>query len=237
MNRYPSVFILVVLTFACVTPLSISQSFEYVPQYENNHSPVIDIEEERLKSPGGALLRSIVLPGWGQYYNNSDSWRRGQLHLAADVSLILGLIYLNTNANRLENNMYSFAELNAGINLRSVGRTVELAAGNYLNLDEYNQAQLISRNWDRLIDDLPQNRWQWGSDDQRVEYVQLRERVESQRQQIPAVITLMVVNRVISGVNAFVQARNMNSQLPEVSFSLEPQFDTTAFSATLTYRF
>ena len=194
-------------------------------------------DSEISKNPGGALLRSIVLPGWGQYYNNSDSWRRGQIHLAADISLILGLVYLNTNANRLENNMYSFAQLNAGINLRSTGRTVELAVGNYLSLNDYNQAQLISRNWDRLIEDLPDNRWAWQNDQSRLEYLQLRDRVESSRQQIPAIITLLVVNRVVSGVSAFVQARNINQQLPDLSFSYNSEFGTNAVVANISFQF
>lgn len=189
------------------------------------------------RNPAGALLRSFAIPGWGHRYVDKTSWRRGQYHLATDVLLLTSWIYLHTNANMLENNMYTFSRTHAHIDLRAVSRRVEIAAGNYLSLQEYNEAMLRSRNWDRILDDIPANRWQWDSDEHRQEYLSIRNRMDTARQQIPAVISLMVVNRVVSGVHAFLQARNHNRELPNLSFGIPIESGGTGFKATLQFSF
>jgi hypothetical protein len=189
------------------------------------------------RKPGAALLRSFAVPGWGQYYNNPDHWRRGQYHLGADILLLSTWIYLHTNSGILRNNMYSMANAYAGINLRNKSRVVELAVGNYNSLQAYNEAQLRLRNWDRLLDDIPENQWNWQSESQRRQYVSLRDRMDRAQQQIPMVISLMVLNRIVSGINAFIQARNYNRNLPQVWFGLPQETGGDGFQATLRFNF
>ena len=189
------------------------------------------------RNPGGALLRSVVLPGWGHYYVNKADWRRGQIHLGADILLISSWIYLHTNANMLEGNMLTQASAFAGINLRNVNRRVEIAVGNYLSLEEYNDVQLRTRNWDRILEDTPENRWNWSSDEQRQDYVRLRDRMERARQQIPAVVSLMILNRVVSGVHAFIQARNHNRDLPTLTFGIPIESGGKGVTASLQFSF
>lgn len=184
-------------------------------------------------NPGGALLRSFAVPGWGQYYNNPDSWRRGQYHLGADLALLTSWIYLHTNSGVLQSNMYSTANAYAGINLRNKSRAIEIAVGNYNSLQAYNEAMLRLRNWDRLLDDVPENQWNWQSEDRRREYVTLRDRIDRAERQIPMVISLMALNRVVSGINAFMQARNMNRDLPQVFFGLPLESGGKGIQATL----
>lgn len=189
--------------------------------------------------PGRALLRSFVLPGWGQYYADSSDWRRGQYHLGADLLLLGSLIYLNTNAAIIQNNIYTYARTYAGIDLRSVPRNVELAVASSNSLASYNQSQLRSRNWDRLIDDIPANRWQWQSEENRGEFLQMRDRMDRAERQIPAVISLMVVNRVVSGVHAFIVARNQVAALEHVELGLGvPHISPdSGYEATVRIRF
>jgi hypothetical protein len=189
--------------------------------------------EVRELRPGTAMLRSFALPGWGHYYVDRSSWRRGQFHLGADLVLITTWVYLHTNANMLEGNMYTLANAYAGINLRNSNRRLEIAVGNFMSLAEYNDAQLRSRNWDRILEDTPENRWSWQTDEQRIDYVLLRDRMERARQQVPAVISLMVLNRVVSGVHAFIQARNHNRDLPTLSFNIPIETGGKGAVATL----
>jgi hypothetical protein len=192
----------------------------------------------RTVNPGGALLRSFVLPGWGQYYVNRNDWRRGQYHLGADLALLGSWVYLRTNANMLQGNMYSHAQAYAGINLRTVPRNIEIAVGSNNSLESYNDTQLRTRNWDRLIPDLPENQWQWESEDRRAQYLRMRDRRDRAEQQIPAIATLMVVNRVVSGVHAFISARNQNTVLEHTSLRFDlPESGEGGFVTTLQFRF
>ena len=55
----------------------------------------------RKKSPNGAMLRSLLFPGWGQLYNNQKI--KAFLVVAAQGSLIWLAIHYNNRANAKEN--------------------------------------------------------------------------------------------------------------------------------------
>lgn len=50
----------------------------------------------RQKSPSGAALRSLVIPGWGQYYNGQKI--KAGLALAGEVGLLSTALYWNSRA-------------------------------------------------------------------------------------------------------------------------------------------
>jgi len=189
------------------------------------------------KSPRGAFLRSMVLPGWGHQYLDKNDWRRGQYHMAADAIMILSYVGIRVRNDQLESDLETFARSNAGIDLSSKDRDFFLAIANFDNLAEYNDFQLRSRNWDDLISDSPENRWNWAADDDRFQYQDMRERIDRNNNQLPALITLMVANRVVSGISAFAKARNMNRELPEARFSYLNEFGEPGFTASLRFGF
>lgn len=160
-------------------------------------------------SPAGALLRSFVLPGWGHYYVNKDDWNRGKIHLLADITLIGSYLGLTINANRLENNLYTYARQHANTEIRDRGRDYLLSVAEFISIDAYNDYQERSRNWDRIYDVNTANSWHWDSDQHRLSFLKLDNRVQHNRQQLPAIASLMVVNRIISGISAYSRAARM----------------------------
>lgn len=176
-------------------------------------------QEEDLPSPRGAFLRSMVVPGWGHHYTNSENWNRGKIHLVADAALILSYLGLNARANSLENDYYTLAQSEAGADLDNKSRAYRIAIGNYDNLQEYNDAQLQLRNWDSIYPNTAEYRWEWKDSDSRFQYQDSREKVDRNRGQLPTLLTLMVANRLISGISAFIQARNLWENAPDASFS------------------
>lgn len=52
------------------------------------------------KNPTGAMLRSIVVPGWGQFYN--DKWLKGIVIAGAEIGLIANAVVLNQWAKEAE---------------------------------------------------------------------------------------------------------------------------------------
>lgn len=174
------------------------------------------VEAQNQPDPRTSFLRSLAIPGWGHYYNDSDNWTRGKVHLGADIILIGSYFGLNARASNLEDQFKTFARLKAGLDIAGRSRQLQLAVGQYNSLDEYNDFQLRSRNWDQILADTPENRWQWESDDARERYTDLRETSDRARNQLPAIAGLMVVNRVLSAISAYRQARNM-TPTPELS--------------------
>jgi hypothetical protein len=190
-----------------------------------------------LPNPKMALLRSFVVPGWGHHYVDSDDWTRGKIHLASDILLIAGYFGLDARANRLEGNLNTLALSKAGINLSNKGRDFELAIADFDNLEEYNDFQLRTRRWQNLIEDTPENNWNWESDQARFEFQDTRDRISSSENQLPTLLSLMVANRILSGINAFTKARNLSQNFPEAGFSYLNEFGEPGVTAHLKFSF
>lgn len=225
MNKSSLVFILTLLPL-----LGYSQTVQYgiseVDFKQLNTSYVqesaLNSAEGSLPSPVGALLRSFVLPGWGHYYVDKQNWNRGIIHLGADLALIGAYTGYSISANRLEGNLNTFASQHAGVDLKSRSRDFLLSVGEFRSLDEYNEYQLRSRNWDKLYEPSASNFWNWDTDQNRRTFVQMDTKVQDHRQQLPAVVSLMVVNRILSGIHAFTRARGMHTNSAVMSVTIPP---------------
>lgn len=194
-------------------------------------------QKEDLPSPRGAFLRSLVMPGWGHYYADNENWNRGKYHLAGEAVLLLSYFGLDARANMLENDYTTLALSKAGTELSGKSRDYLIAIGNYDNLAEYNLAQARTRNWDRIYPETPEYNWSWQNSDFRNQYQDARERVDKSRSQLPTLVALMVTNRLISGISAFVQARNRLEIMPEASFSYLNEFGEPGITANLRFNF
>ena len=160
-----------------------------------------------LPDPKVAFLKSMAVPGWGHHYVDQDNWARGQYHLAAEAALILSYFGLRVHTNNLRQNWYAYGRGEAGVIIEDRSRRFQLAVGDFDNLQAYNDYQLRNRNWDQLFEDVPQNRWNWSTDQERLRYKDLRNRFEQIDQQLPALLAMMAVNRVISGISAYNRAQ------------------------------
>lgn len=165
-------------------------------------------ETETGVSPAGALLRSFVMPGWGHYAADPTDWTRGQVHLGADLALLASYVLLANYQHRLEGNLQTFGNQYSGINLSERERSFRLAVAGYNSLREYNDYQERSRNWDGIYPETDENYWEWESEDKRQSYNDMRSRRDNIERQAPALLGMMVVNRVIAGVSAFTTVRN-----------------------------
>lgn len=190
-----------------------------------------------LPSPRTAFLRSLVVPGWGHHYVDKSNWTRGQYHLAADVAMILSYAGLTIRGNQLERELdvYALSKANADISNRN--REFQLAVATFDNLGEYNDFQLRSRNWDDLLPDIAENRWNWGEDAQRFQFQDMRERVDRTNSQLPTIAALMVANRLISALSAYNHARRVWDNAPEASFSYLNEFGQPGVTANLRFNF
>ncbi|MCI0481917.1 MAG: DUF5683 domain-containing protein [Candidatus Dadabacteria bacterium] len=63
-----------------LTPLS---GFDY---HDSEYLRDLELERKR-RSPTGALMRSIAVPGWGQFYN--DEYIKGPIFIAAQITCVV----------------------------------------------------------------------------------------------------------------------------------------------------
>lgn len=183
--------------------------------------------QEKTPSQWGALLRSLAVPGWGHHYVDSNNWRRGQYHLAAEVVMVTAWLGIYRQSYVVEKNMYTHAQAYSGVDIQALGRAYELAVGRHSSMDDYIDYLERSRNWDRLDDfpDSPEYRWEWESEELRSEYLDMRSRRDNLDQQLPTLTVFMVANRVLSGINAYSRARSLPGSSVSLAMMPGPHFD------------
>lgn len=187
--------------------------------------------------PQAAFIRSLVVPGWGHYYVNHNQWRRGQVHLGTEIVLIASYFGFSIRADNLENQYETLASLKAGVNLSDRSRTFRLALGDFNTLLEYNDFQLRSRNWNRLFEEKPENQWVWQSEENRNEYNSLRSDVDRVKNQLPAILGLMIANRVISAVSAYNRAKSQTQGIDVTLMPISAQPESLGVLAQMNIRF
>jgi len=188
-------------------------------------------------SPRGAFLRSMAVPGWGHHYVDKTDWNRGKYHLSGEAVLVLSYLGLNVRANNLETDFRTLAQSRSGASLSGKDRDYLIALGNYDTLGEYNEAQLRSRRWDALFPDTQEYQWSWQRIDDRLQYRDTREKVDKTRNQLPALIVLMVGNRIASGISAYLRAQNISGNLPEAGLTYLDQPGYRGLAANFRFNF
>lgn len=187
-------------------------------------------------SPRQALFRSFIVPGLGHQYIDNSDWNRGKIHMAADAGAILALVGIRVHVNQLNRNLHTLARSRAGTSLDGKGRAYEIALSNFNSLQEYNDFQLRSRNWNKLIADTPENRWEWESEEDRLRFSETRSKISKSDNQIPVLVTFLIANRVFSGINAFKKARDIRN-LPDMRVSYLNEFGQPGFTGYLRFDF
>lgn len=168
--------------------------------------------DPRGPSPGRAFLYSLIIPGLGHYYVDHHHWRRGQVQLAAEAVLWTSLIVLKGYSNSLHNNMFTYANEHSGTNIQDRNRQFQLAVASFNSLKDYNDYQARARNWDQLYPNNSKYYWSWDQQSNRRTYENMSNRYDRINQQVPAIIALMVANRIVSGISAYLAARHHRRQ-------------------------
>jgi hypothetical protein len=199
--------------------------------------PGIQAQDKKEITPGGAFLRSMVVPGWGHRYVDDTNWNRGKYHLAGEAVLVLSYLGINVRANNLETDFRTLAQSRSGANLSDKDRDYLIALGNYDSLNEYNQAQLRSRRWNALFPETQEYQWEWASSEDRLQYQNTREKVDKTRNQLPTLVVLMVGNRIASGISAYLRAQSQLEIFPEAGFTYMNESGYQGVAAQLRFNF
>ncbi len=165
------------------------------------------------RSPGKAALLSLLLPGTGEYYAGSHGYL--SVFLTSEA-LAWGALLANQYYFRhLINEYKTFAYGHAGIASRAKPDRFWTDIGKYDNIYDYNMQRERERLFDELYDLTPENMWQWDSHGNRLKYDAKRlhaNDIDNQRVYFQLAI---VLNHLISGINALRLARRHNRHIKE----------------------
>ena len=165
------------------------------------------------KNVGLALIYSLLLPGMGELYVGDYS--TGKYFTMGEAALWLTYTSFELYGTWLRDDARSFAAFHAGVNPDGKDDQFFVDIGNFLNTYEYNEKKLRDREPDKLYDVNSTYFWQWDSDPNRASYRGLRISHDRVFNNTRFVVAAIIVNHVVSAVNAARLAISHNDAVDE----------------------
>ncbi len=164
------------------------------------------------KSTGLAILYSLLLPGMGELY--AESYQSGKYFTIAEGILWGTYIGMNTYANWQKDRYKSFAESYAGVNPAGKDDDYYAIISEYLNITEYNDDRAKQRRFNEMFDTEAQF-WKWQNQEDRRTYRSMWVSSEQTFNDIRFVVGILLVNRLVSAINAVRLVSAYNKQQAE----------------------
>ncbi|MCK9410000.1 MAG: hypothetical protein WCX28_03045 [Bacteriovoracaceae bacterium] len=215
----------IVITFCFVSTAVAQQNLYHLRSEFSSLSKITVQETDPLfvekKSPTKAVFYSLLLPGMGELY--ADGFDEGRYSLIAEGGLWLTYISFRQYGSWLQDDARNYASSHAGAAITGKNDQYFVNLGNFNDTYEYNDKQLQDRELIKVYDVNSGYYWRWDTDNNRREYRALRVSSERVLNNSKFVIATIVVNRIISAINAarLVRLYNQRNTDPLGSWWLE----------------
>ena len=166
------------------------------------------------KSVALAALYSLLLPGMGELY--AEGFSTGKYLLIAEGVLWLGYAAVEIHGNDLRDGARSYAAAHAGVDATGKDDDFYVNIGNFMSLEEYNDKQLRDREPEKLYDPLEGYNWLWDSDASRLAFRDQRIGSENMYNNQKFIGAAIIVNHIISAINAARSAIAYNNAQDDV---------------------
>jgi len=184
------------------------------------------------KSVGLGIVYSLLLPGMGELY--ADSYGSGKYFTIADGILWGTLIGMSAYSGWQEDNYKTYAASNGDvINDGIKDEDFYANIGDYTSVYSYNDQKALERNFDEMYDEEAYF-WKWNTTDERRTYRDMWNSSEQANNNIRFVVGGLILNRIISAINAARLVSSYNSRLEEevswnfsVGFMNQPNLPTS----------
>jgi len=184
--------------------------------------------DEAKKTPtiGGAFMRSLLIPGWGQRRGGAKTAARN--FFVAEALLWSGFTALEVYAGWQKNDYKLFSARHAGAQISGKDEQFFVEMGNFISVEEYNQARLRRRDVEGLYDPAAYF-WRWDTDANRQKFFNLRKRSDKAFARAELVAAGVIANHIVSGIHAAWVAHKMSSPKEQERGELcVPQFGVLA---------
>lgn len=178
------------------------------------------------KSKTLAFFLSLVLPGAGEYYVNR--FEQGKYFFIAEGALWLTLWGFDHYGQIMKDNYINYANTNGGVNPTGKDKRYWAVIGSYMNIYDYNNEKLLNREFQSLFDENLYY-WNWNTNQDRKKYRNIWLSSESALNNKQFPIALIVINHLVSAINAAILANNYNENLKNESLQIIPKFGVDNF--------
>lgn len=188
---------------------AVTNSTNHSKNYKENL--IIDENLEK-KSAGLAIIYSLLLPGMGELYANA--YDSGKFFTIAEGLLVATYIGMSVYANNQENNYKAYATSNANVNTNGKDETYFATISEFDDIIQYNDEKALERNFNQMYN-TETHFWKWASIEDRQTYRGMWSSSEQTFNDLRFVVGLMLLNRVVSAINAARLVSAYNNRIDE----------------------
>ena len=195
--------------------------------YTQQLGPVAD-NQKPLISP---VVKSLVLPGWGEYSLGNQI--RGRIFVLSETTLFLAILGSHFISKRQETEFRAYAAEHAGISPVGKDRQFWVDIGNYSSLSTFNEEHLRWRDFIALYENNDTWAWAWDSSNNRERFENMRIASDNWRLRGSFLIGGVVLNHIVSAIDALYLSKISNIQETVVSPNYNPHSDKMELSLTV----
>ena len=192
--------------------------------YTQQLGPVAD-NQKPLISP---VVKSLVLPGWGEYSLGNQI--RGRIFVLSETTLFLAILGSHFISKRQETEYRAYAAEHAGISPVGKDRQFWVDIGNYSSLLAFNEEHLRWRDFNALYEDNDTWTWSWDSNDNREKFENMRIASDSWMLRSSFFIGGVVLNHIVSAIDALYLSKISNIKETVVFANYDPYLDKAGLS-------
>ena len=184
---------------------------------------------ESKKSPGLALIYSLLVPGLGQVY--TDRFDVGKYFMISEASLWLGYAAFTIYGNWLLNDAYNYAAIHAGVDNSGKEKDdqfyVDIA--NWDNYELYNNEQLIFGQYENLYTPANGYYFYWDQVSNRRKYREDKLAADRTKNDRLFIVGAILINHVVSAISAIILTNSYNDNIKKSSGGFSLNADVMKF--------
>lgn len=213
------IFLLVTVPVICQTTDN-NSFYSFKQQTLNGIKEASDFDDQQFavddiktkKSVGTAIIYSLLLPGMGELY--AESYDSGIYFTIADGVLWGTFIGMNVYGNWQKDRYISYAQANAGITTENKDDDYYATIGEYSSIEKYNDEKAFEGSFGEMYN-TQQYYWKWSATEDRKSYRSLWVSSEQTFNDVRFVVGALILNRVVSAINAVRLVSKYNNRLNE----------------------
>ena len=165
------------------------------------------------KSAAAAVIYSLLIPGMGELY--TGRFDQGKYSLIAEGTLWLSYVSYRQYGLWIREDARNFSASHAGVQVNGKTDQFFVDVANFNNTYDYNEKKLRDRTPEKMYDINSDFYWNWDADINRQQFRSLRVSSEKVLNNSKFIIGAVIVNHVISAINAARLTKQYNSSQDE----------------------
>ncbi len=161
--------------------------------------------------PGRAFLRSMLVPGWGEW--KVGARKRARAFWISESVLAAAFVGFEVYGYLKANDYKAWAAIHAGADFSGKPERFATNISYYQDILEYNEYQRRLRRYDLVYPLTEANWWEWDSVASRKRFNSLRIQSQTAYRNAVIVVGLVFANHVFSGIDAIWATHQHNKKL------------------------